>query len=183
MDIKRVGASGADLGALEWAKGARKTDLHVIACFLIAKQDYGVFLERFAHCAIGSVVGCHVDQIDPAHLRGEPRPQRDESHDRPSPRQRNTIHKSKRVTNWTMRRSPTRLRFPASFFVHHAGITDALDDHDRDEFAEAVILPALPPYAYMKLGGHSEKSGPERPSRREPGCSPLRHETRSHARL
>src|SRR5580704_19633480 len=84
MDIKRVGASGADLGALEWAKGARKTDLHVIACFLIAKQDYGVFLERFAHCAIGSVVGCHIDQIDPAHLCGEPRPQRDESHDRPS---------------------------------------------------------------------------------------------------
>jgi hypothetical protein len=39
-----------------------------------------------------------------------------------------------------MRRSPTRLRFPASYFVHHAGITDALDDHDRDEFAEAGIL-------------------------------------------
>ena len=47
---------------------------------VIAKQDYGVFLERFAHCAIGSVVGCHVDQIDPAQLRGEPRPQGDESH-------------------------------------------------------------------------------------------------------
>jgi hypothetical protein len=49
---------------------------------------------------------------------------------------------------------------PRLVFVHHAGITDALDDHDRDEFAEAVILPALPPYAYMKHGGRSEKSDP-----------------------
>ena len=48
-----------------------------------------------------------------------------------------------------MRRSTA---LPRLVFVHHAGIADALDDHDRDEFAEAVILPALPPYAYMKLG-------------------------------
>src|SRR5580693_519638 len=114
MDIKRAGASGADLGALEWAKGARKSDLHVIACFLIAKQDYGVFLERFAHCAIGSVVGRHVDHIDPAQLRGEPRPQGNESHDRPSPRQRNTIRESKRVTNGTLGRWPTGLAAPDS---------------------------------------------------------------------
>jgi hypothetical protein len=46
MDIKRAGASGADLGALEWAKGARKSDLHVIASFLIAKQDYGGMATR-----------------------------------------------------------------------------------------------------------------------------------------
>src|SRR5271155_110039 len=98
MEIKRAGASGAALRALEWAEGARKSNLHVIACFLIAKQDYGVFLERFAHCAIGGVVGRHVDQIDPAQLRGESRPQGNESHDGPSPRQRDTIRESKGVT-------------------------------------------------------------------------------------
>jgi hypothetical protein len=46
-------------------KAREKSDLHVIAYFLIAKQDYGVFLERFAHCAIGSVVGRHINQIAP----------------------------------------------------------------------------------------------------------------------
>src|SRR5271165_2308441 len=84
VDIKRAGAQGADLGALEEPICPGKRDLHVISDFLIAEQDHGVLLERFAHRAIGRIARYDIEKIDSAQFGGELGTQRNDFHD-PTP--------------------------------------------------------------------------------------------------